>query len=102
MPTLKSRIALLVALGSLLLVSACGEPTKPVFQSFPRSADLQPPPIPKPGIDILTSDKANEDFHVAMESAARAAVLQIGRLCRWAVDNGDQLPFKCPVENATP
>lgn len=58
--------------------------------------------MPKPGIDILTSDKANEDFHIAMEATARAAVLQIGRLCRWAVDNGDQLPFKCPVEDATP
>jgi hypothetical protein len=67
------------------------------YQSFPSAQDLIPPPKPVPADDILTSDKAANDYDSALEGWAEAMRLQLGRLCRFEVSVGMK-GLSCPAE----
>jgi hypothetical protein len=55
---------------------------------------------PKPLLDpsALGSDKALNDYDAAVEAWGERGWRTVGRLCRWAVENGAKLQFDCPKE----
>ena len=92
---MRSAIRLILAPTMLLAlwgVSGCGEPV-PV-QSFPRVADLRVEPKPVPGPEIVTSAQASAQYDAAVEAWGERGWLSVGRLCRWARDNG--MTVDCP------
>lgn len=80
---------------SLSLVSACGTTgkTSPVF---PPAADLKAPAKPQLRPEDLTSEAALDKHDIDLEAWGDGMHKQIGRLCRWSVENGAKLPFTCP------
>lgn len=86
------RIQSLALLASLWLVAGCAS-TPVQVQNYPPSADLTPPAKPVLSADALTSDKALDDYDVAIEAWGDAQFRQIQRLCQWAKANG--APGKC-------
>jgi hypothetical protein len=49
-----------------------------------------------PPVDILTSEQAAERHDVAIETWGETVSRAGGRICRWVLDNGGELPFACP------
>lgn len=63
---------------------------------FPPAADLAPEA--KPWLDpaALESEAALTAHDDAVESWGERRDAAVGRICRWAVENGARLPFQCP------
>jgi hypothetical protein len=55
---------------------------------FPSAADLTVREKPVLSPDALSSEAALDAYEIELESWGGAGWLQIGRLCRWARDNG--------------
>lgn len=89
----------LLSAGLLAAVSSCAAQvtTRPLF---PPAADIRdattPKPVPTP--DILTSEQAAERYDAAVETWGETVSRAGGRICRWVIDNGGTLPFKCPPQ----
>lgn len=101
---LTKPLLLATTLLSLSLASACAD-SRPVSVSiFPPSADLQAAtePKPVPTGNIVTDPVARERYNVAVETWGEGLWRAGGRLCRWAVENGAELPFICPGVDAEP
>lgn len=93
----KSQTLALILCALSLAVSGCA--TKERLQPiFPPSADLQAATEAKPIAppEIVTSAQAAAEHDIAVESWGERVQRAGGRICRWAVDNGAELPFDCP------
>jgi hypothetical protein len=66
---------------------------------FPPSVDLEAAAEAKPVAPaaIVTSAQAAAAYDIAVESWGERVSRAGGRICRWAVDNGAELPFACPA-----
>lgn len=97
MPFIRSRTRLLPLLACALAANACAEQVKTSL-AFPPAADLQAAtePKPVPPDDIVTSDQAAADYDAAVEAWGDRVSAAGARICRWVVDAGGKLPFKCP------
>ena len=97
MRCLKSLTMSLILLPSLLAVSACAgrERIQPLFPpAADVSAAIEPKPIAPP--EIVTSAQANARYNIGIEAWGERVNRAGGRICRWIVDNGGELPFDCP------
>lgn len=86
MPMRPHRIASLLLLGSLWLVSGCA--SKIPVQSYPPPADLAVETKPVLDPTSLDSDKALNDYDVSVEGWGERGWKTVSRLCHWAKDNG--------------
>lgn len=77
------------------LVCSCAS-REPRLNAFPPSADLQVEAKPVLTVEALASDNALAEHDAAVEAWGERGWAAVGRMCRWAVTNGAQLPFKCP------
>ena len=97
MPYIRYRTRNLLVLASVWLVTGCAGRVQTSL-SYPPVADLraaiEPKPIATP--DIVTSDQANADYSLAVELWGDRVSSAGGRICRWVVETGGKLPFKCP------
>ena len=66
--------------------------------SFPPSADLRVEPKPELSVEAVASgsDAALALHDDAVEAWGERGWAAVARICRWAVTNGAELPFKCP------
>lgn len=88
-------LMLCLALGvSLSVAPGCATKEYPQ-QSLPPAADLRPEPKPQLKPADLGSEAALDAHEIALEAWGEAGWRQVERLCRWAVDLGAELPFKC-------
>lgn len=90
-----SPMRLLVSASVALIVSACGT-LGSTSQAFPSADDLKVRPKPVPTIEMLASEQGHLQHDAAIEAWGTDGWLQVGRICRWAVNNGARLTFKCP------
>lgn len=88
MPTTRFPIPLLPLLVTLSVASACANRPPPVVQSFPLNVDLQVEPKPVAGPDILTSEKAANDYDASLEAWGERGWATVGRICKWAKEMG--------------
>lgn len=64
-------------------------------QQFPERADLTVEPEPVMPAEVTDSDKAANEHEAAVLAWGRRGWLTVGRLCRWAQDNGAE-GLECP------
>lgn len=62
----------------------------------PSSADLKVEAKPVPTDAIVTDPKAADAYNADVERWGERGWKAVGRICRWTVANGGQLPFDCP------
>lgn len=82
---------------SLALVSSCASKA-PRLSAYPPSADLRVEPKPELSVEAVASgsDAALALHDDAVEAWGERGWAAVARICRWAVTNGAELPFKCP------
>ena len=94
MPSKRRLIPLLTLFVSGWAASACG-PQVRIQPQFPPVADLRVEPKPVPPPEIVTSAQAAAQYDVAVESWGERGWLTVGRICRWAVEQGAE-GLSCP------
>jgi hypothetical protein len=57
-------------------------------------AVIEPKPIAP--VEIVTSQRAADEYSAAAEGWGDRVSAAGGRICRWSVDVGAKLPFACP------
>lgn len=82
-------LSLLLA-ASLSLGSACASWER-VTPIFPPSADLRVQPKPVLAPEAIASEAALDAHEIALETWGAAGWLTVGRICRWAKDNGAEV-----------
>jgi len=85
----------LASIACALTVSACATPGS-TSQQFPSAEDLRPEAKPVPAADVLDSEEAANAYEAALEAWGDRRDKAVARICRWAVNLGAQLPYKCP------
>lgn len=83
--------ALLIAV-SLSLAPGCAVRGS---QSFPPSADLRGEPKPRLDPTAVDSEAALDAYEIELEAWGERGWAAVGRLCRWSVRMGAELPFEC-------
>ena len=63
---------------------------------FPSSADLKVEAQPQLALAALSSDGAMTAYDDAVLAWGQRGWAAVGRICRWAVATGAELPFRCP------
>ncbi|WP_374534413.1 hypothetical protein [Phenylobacterium sp.] len=81
--------------GCAALACSCAS-REPQLTAYPPSADLKVEAKPVLAPEALTSDNALAEYDAAVEAWGERGWAAVARICRWAVTNGAQLPFKCP------
>lgn len=90
----RPRPTLLLTLSAFgLAAQGCG-PQVRVQPLFPPSADLAVEPKPVPRADIVTSAQASAEYDIALESWGERGWNAVGRICRWAREQGASV--SCP------
>lgn len=86
---------LLIA-ASLSLAGGCASRTvtRPLF---PPAADLRVAPKPVLAPEAVSSEAALDQYDVDLEAWGEDGWKAVGRICRWAVENGARLTFACPA-----
>lgn len=74
-------------------MSACGERVR-IQPAFPPVADLVVEPKPVPPPEIVTSAQAAAEYDIAVEGWGERGWRAVGRLCRWAKEQG--MSVDCP------
>ena len=92
--------ALLIA-AFAVAASSCAS-REHVTPIFPSSADLRVEPKPQLSPADLDSDAALTAHDDAVEAWGDRGWAAVGRICRWAVSSGADLPFRCPAAAAPP
>lgn len=95
MPTTRPLTLALLTLAALTFAPGCATRPPAVAQQFPSRADLTVEPEPVLTVEALASDKAANEHEAAVLAWGRRGWLTVGRLCRWAADNGGN--FDCPA-----
>ena len=92
--TMASRTSLALLL-SASIVTGCASQvqTRP---AFPSAIDLKAEPKPVPGVEVLTSDIAAEEYNSAVEAWGERGWAAIARICRWSARLGN--PIECLPE----
>ena len=92
------RLIRSLALAALLVpVSSCASKA-PRLSAYPPSADLRVEPKPELSVEAVASgsDAALALHDDAVEAWGERGWAAVARICRWAVTNGAELPFRCP------
>lgn len=79
-----------------MLVSSCATKT-PKLAAYPEAADLQPKAKPLLADGGLKDEGLYEAWNREVEAWGEDRDRAVARICRWAVTNGAELPFKCPL-----
>lgn len=95
MPTTRTLTAALLTIAVTVFAASCANRPPNAAQQFPRSADLAVEPEPVLSVDALASDQAANDYDNAVLGWGRRGWLAVGRVCRWAADNG--MEIDCPA-----
>ena len=59
-----------------------------MYQSFPSALDLKIEPKPQATPEVLTSEKAANDYDVALEAWGQRGWDAVGRVCQWSKSLG--------------
>lgn len=70
--------------------------------TFPSHADLRVEAQPQLSPADLESDAALTDYDDAVLAWGERGWAAVGRICRWAVTSGADLPFRCPPPAVPP
>ena len=93
----RRQIRHLLPLALLWAVSGCAGRVK-VSLAYPPVPDIQAVTEPKPDapIEIVTSQRAADEYSADVEAWGDRVSSAGGRICRWVTETGGKLPFKCP------
>lgn len=64
--------------------------------AYPPSADLAVEAKPVLTVEALASDNALAEHDAAVEAWGERGWATVARVCRWSVEAGAKLPFRCP------
>lgn len=108
---MRSKTYLTACLASAVLLSlaqACA-PTAETFQTYPPAADLKVEPKPQLDPERFQAEVSAgrgeallDALQIDKEAWGEEGWLRVGRICRWAVARGAELPFQCPPSTAAP
>jgi hypothetical protein len=101
MRPLRCLIPALLIGASAVLASSCASKER-VTPIFPSHADLRVEAKPRLDPEAIESDAALTAHDDAVEAWGERGWAAIGRICRWAVENGAALSFRCPPPAAPP
>ena len=78
-----------------VLASSCAS-REPRLSAYPPTADLLVEAKPDLTVETLASDNALAEHDATVEAWGERGWAAVGRICRWAVGSGAELPFRCP------
>lgn len=88
--------ALLLAVTLVGASSCASSPTPQPTLLLPDARDLRPEAKPRLDPAALGSEHALNEHDDQVEAWGERGWATVGRLCRWFVTNGAELPFDCP------